>query len=278
MTANDHASLRGQTVGVIRERIRSGAYRGQTAGLAPGRLQANLAILEGPLADDFLAFCLANERPCPLVGITRRGDPAMPMLGEIDIRTDVPSYNVYRDGALAETVPDITDLWTGDMVAFALGCSFTFERALVEAGIPMPHIAENRTVSMYRTNIALAPAGPFRGEMVVSMRPVAEEHLETVNAVCDRYPHAHGRPVHAGDPAAIGIADIDRPDWGERTPFRPGEVPVFWACGVTPQNVLAAARPAVCITHTPGRMLVTDAPEERMPEFERRIAGAPAHI
>ena len=278
MTANDHASLRGQTVGVIRERIRSGAYRGQTAGLAPGRLQANLAILEGPLADDFLAFCLANERPCPLVGITRRGDPAMPMLGEIDIRTDVPSYNVYRDGVLAETVPDITALWTDGMVAFALGCSFTFERALVEAGIPMPHIAENRTVSMYRTNIALAPAGPFRGEMVVSMRPVAEEHLETVNAVCDRYPHAHGRPVHAGDPAAIGIADIDRPDWGERTPFRPGEVPVFWACGVTPQNVLAAARPAVCITHTPGRMLVTDAPEERMPEFDRRIVEAPAHI
>ena len=189
----------------------------------------------------------------------------------------MPSYNVYRDGRLAETVPDITHLWTGGMVAFALGCSFTFERALVEAGVPMPHIAENRTVSMYRTNIALAPAGPFRGEMVVSMRPVAETDLATVNAVCDRYAHAHGRPVHAGDPAAIGIADIDAPDWGDATPFGPGEVPVFWACGVTPQNVLAAARPAICITHTPGRMLVTDAPEDRMPAFDRRIVEVPAH-
>jgi uncharacterized protein YcsI (UPF0317 family) len=271
MTADDHAALRGQPVAAIRERIRSGAYSGQTAGLAPGRLQANLAILEGRWADDFLEFCLANERPCPLVGITRRGDPAMPMLGDIDIRKDVPSYNIYRDGRLDATVPEISDLWTQDMVAFALGCSFTFERALIEAGVPMPHIAENRTVSMYRTNIALAPAGPFRGEMVVSMRPVTEDLLETVNAVCDRYPHAHGRPVHSGDPAAIGIADIGRPDWGDPTPFRPSDVPVFWACGVTPQNVLAAARPPVCITHTPGRMLVTDAPEERMPVFERRI-------
>lgn len=271
MTTNDHAGLRGQPVGLVRERIRSGAYGGQTAGLAPGRLQANLAILEGAYADDFLAFCLANPRPCPLVGITRRGDPAMPMLGGIDIRTDVPSYNVYREGRLAGTVPDISDLWTSEMVAFALGCSFTFERALVEAGVPMPHIAANRTVSMYRTNLALTPAGPFRGEMVVSMRPVPETLLETVNEVCDRFPHAHGRPVHAGDPAAIGIADIDAPDWGERTPFGPGEVPVFWACGVTPQNVLAAACPPICITHTPGRMLVCDAPEERAPDFEPRI-------
>lgn len=271
MNANDHAGLRGEPVGLVRERIRSGAYRGQTAGLAPGRLQANLAILEGRYADDFLAFCLANPRPCPLVGITRRGDPAMPGLGEIDIRSDVPSYNVYREGRLAGTVPEIGDLWTGGMVAFALGCSFTFERALVEAGVPMPHIAQNRTVSMYRTNMALTPAGPFRGEMVVSMRPVAEAQLATVNEVCDRYPHAHGRPVHAGDPAAIGIADLDAPDWGEPTQFGPGEVPVFWACGVTPQNVLATARPPICITHTPGRMLVCDAPEERAPAFEARI-------
>jgi uncharacterized protein YcsI (UPF0317 family) len=271
MTAVEHAGLHGHPVAAIRERIRAGAYQGQTAGLAPGRLQANLVILPGRWADQFLDFCLGNERPCPLVGITRRGDPAMPMLGEIDIRTDVPSYNVYRDGALERSATEITDLWTDDMVAFALGCSFTFERALTEAGVPMRHIAENRTVSMYRTDIALAPAGPFRGEMVVSMRPIPEAQLEKVSAICERYPHAHGRPVHAGDPAAIGIADIDAPDWGERTPFLAGELPVFWACGVTPQNVLAAARPPICITHTPGRMLVTDAPEERMPTFERRV-------
>lgn len=272
MTGDDHAGLRGLTAGALRARVRAGTYRGQTAGLAPGQLQANLAILEGQYANDFLDFCLANPRPCPVVGMTGRGDPTMPMLGEIDIRTDVPSYNVYRDGRLEGAVADIRDLWTGEMVAFALGCSFTFERALVEAGVPMPHIAENRTVSMYRTSIPLSAAGPFRGEMVVSMRPVAERDLETVNAVCDRYGHAHGRPVHAGDPAEIGIADIDAPDWGDRTPFRPGEVPVFWACGVTPQNVLAHAAPPICITHTPGRMLVTDAPEDRMPEFDRRIA------
>lgn len=269
MTANDHAGLRDQPLAAIRKRIRSGAYRGQTAGLAPGRLQANLAILGDGFADDFLAFCRANPRPCPLVGVTRRGDPAMPSLGEIDIRTDVPSYNVYRDGRLERSVPEITELWAADMVAFALGCSFTFERALVAAGVPMPHIAANRTVSMYRTSIPLEPVGPFRGGMVVSMRPVHERHLDTVNAVCDRYPHAHGRPVHVGDPAAIGISDIDMPDWGERTEFGPGEVPVFWACGVTPQNVLAAARPPVCITHTPGRMLITDAPEDEIPAAMR---------
>lgn len=271
MTANDHASLTGRSAAAVREHIRAGAYRGQTAGFAPGKLQANLAILEGALADDFLEFCERNPRPCPLVGITRRGDPAMPMLGDIDIRTDVPSYNVYRHGVLEGAVPEISDLWTGDMVAFALGCSFTFERALMAAGVRLRHIEQNRTVPMYRTNLALEPAGPFRGEMVVSMRAIDRADVDRVVEITSGFSHAHGAPVHVGDGAAIGIADVARPDWGEPAEFGPDDVAVYWACGVTPQNVLHAARPALCITHTPGRMLVTDAPEDRMPAFERAI-------
>jgi len=271
MTANDYATLLKQPVAQIREQIRAGAYRGQTAGFGPGKLQANLAILQGTYADDFLGFCAANPQPCPLVGITRRGDPAMPMLGEIDIRTDVPSYNVYRHGALSDTVPDISDLWTDDMVAFALGCSFTFERALAEAGIAMKHIAANRTVPMYRTSLDLVPVGAFQGQMVVSMRPIPEDQVDRAVEITQGFEHAHGAPVHVGDPAAIGIADLSRPDWGEPAEIAPGDVPVFWACGVTPQNVLQAAKPPLVVTHTPGRMLVTDAPEDRMPAFERAI-------
>lgn len=273
MTANDYDSLLKQPVGAIREQIRAGAYRGQTAGFGPGKLQANLAILEGEWADHFLAFCGKNPRPCPLVGMSdRRGDPRMSMLGDIDIRTDVPSYNVYRDGELAETVHDISDLWTEGMVAFALGCSFTFERALAEAGIRMKHIEANRTVPMYRTNIALEPAGPFHGEMVVSMRPMPPAHAERAVEITRAFDHAHGAPVHVGDGSAIGVDDVNRPHWGEPADFAPGELGVYWACGVTPQNVLRASKPPICITHTPGRMLVTDAPEDRMPPFDRHIA------
>lgn len=262
MTEFSHADLAGQPFAAVNAAIRSGAYRGQTAGFAPGRLQANLAILGDGFADDFRAFCLRNAQPCPLVGISGRGDPMLRSLGEIDIRTDVPSYNVYRHGALTDTVHDITGLWTGDMVAFALGCSFTFERALAEAGIAMKHIEADLTVPMYSTNLDLAPVGPFRGTMVVSMRPIPADQVDLAVRITGGYGHAHGAPVHVGDPAAIGIGDIARPDWGDPAAFDPGDVPVFWACGVTPQNVLRAARPPICITHTPGRMLVTDRDEE----------------
>lgn len=272
MTANDYATLLKQPIAQIREQIRAGAYRGQTAGFAPGNLQANLAILQGTYADDFLGFCAANVQPCPLVGMSRRGDPAMPMLGDIDIRTDIPSYNAYRDGVLDGAVHDISDLWTDDMVAFALGCSFTFERALAEAGIRMRHIEQNKTVPMWATNLDLTPVGAFSGQMVVSMRPVPAEQVDLATTITQDFDHAHGAPVHVGDPSKIGIADVNKPDWGEPAEFAPGDVPVFWACGVTPQNVLQAAKPPLVITHTPGRMLVTDAPEDRMPVFERKIA------
>jgi uncharacterized protein YcsI (UPF0317 family) len=191
----------------------------------------------------------------------------MSMLGDIDIRTDVPSYNVYRDGTLDGAVHDITDLWTDDMVAFALGCSFTFERALAEAGIAMKHIDRNRTVPMYRTK----QVGPFQGSMVVSMRPIPKDKVDLACRITAGFDHAHGAPVHVGDGAEIGVVDVTNPDWGEPAEFDADDVAVYWACGVTPQNVLEAAAPPICITHTPGRMLVTDAPEERMPEFERII-------
>ncbi len=262
MTDASYETLKGQPIAEIREHIRSGSYRGQTAGFAPGRLQANLAILGEGFAGDFHEFCLKNSRPCPLVGVSGRGDPVMRGLGDIDIRTDVPSYNVYREGTLAETVHDITALWTDDMVAFALGCSFTFERALAEAGIAMNHIEANRIVPMYSTSIELTRVGPFGGTMVVSMRPIPEDQVDLAVSITGAYAHAHGAPVHAGDPIAIGIKDIARPDWGDPADFAPGDVAVFWACGVTPQNVLREARPPICITHTPGRMLVTDVAED----------------
>ena len=242
----------------VRQYIRSGTYTGQTAGFAAGNLQANLAVLGDGWAQDFHTFCLENPQPCPLVGVSGRGDPMMRDLGDIDIRTDIPSYNVYRDGALVGSQDNMLDLWREDSVAFALGCSFTFEQALVDAGIRMKHIEMNRTVPMYATSIELKQVGPYKGGMVVSMRPIRRDQVDLAIEVTGAFPHAHGAPVHVGNPSAIGIRNVDAPDWGEPAQFDDGDVAVFWACGVTPQNVVIHARPPLCVTHTPGRMLVTD--------------------
>jgi uncharacterized protein YcsI (UPF0317 family) len=244
-------------VKAVRAAIRSGAYRGHTAGLAAGKLQVNLAILPSDYAGDFETFCRQNPQPCPLVGMTETGNPLWPALGEIDVRTDTPSYNIYRDGKLAETVSDLNEVWRDDLVAFAIGCSFTFENALVAAGIPVAHIEADTTVPMYRTNIDTIPSGPFGGGMVVSLRYIPEHQVDEAREITSRFPWAHGAPVHVGDPFEIGIADVHSPDWGD-PPVSTGGVPMFWACGVTPQNALAEARPPICITHTPGRMLITD--------------------
>lgn len=253
----DYSTIRDQDVHAVRAEIRSGRYTGHTAGLAAGKLQANLAILPAALADDFAEFCRLNPKPCPLVGMTEPGDPAWTELGDIDIRSDVPTYYVYRDGEHTETVTDLSDLWQDDLVAFALGCSFTFENALIEEGIPVNHIDQDRIVPMYRTNLETAKAGPFGGGTVVSMRYMAPEHVERAVAISDAFPWAHGAPIHVGNPALIGIRDINTPDWGD-APCGPTGTPVFWACGVTPQNALAKARPPFCITHMPGCMLITD--------------------
>jgi len=247
----------------VRAAIRAGRYGGHTAGLGRGYLQANLVILPAGLALDFMRFCQRNPKPCPLVGVSDTGDPMMRTLGrDIDIRSDVPAYNIYRAGRLERAVPDIAGLWAEDMVAFALGCSFTFEHALMRAGLPLWHVAHDTTVPMFRTTVPCVPAGPFSARMVVSMRALPEGRVEEAATLSRRYPLAHGAPVHAGDPAEIGIADTARPDWGDPAPVPEGHVPVFWACGVTPQVAIEAAAPPLCITHKPGHMLITDIPEE----------------
>ncbi|MDN4589820.1 putative hydro-lyase [Xenophilus aerolatus] len=242
-----------------RRLVRSGAYTGHTAGMAPGHVQANLAILPRAQADDFLRFCQRNPRPCPLLAVSEPGEPFLPTLGEdLDIRSDVPRYRVWRGGVPVDEPSDIGALWRDDLVSFVIGCSFTFETALLQAGVPLRHVAQGRNVAMFRTDIPTTPAGPFHGPLVVSMRPLKAADAIRAVQVTSRFPGAHGAPVHLGDPSRIGIVDVTRPDWGDAVEIADDELPVFWACGVTPQAVIEAARLPFCITHAPGHMLVTD--------------------
>jgi len=238
---------------------RTGALAGQTAGVAPGYVQGNLAILPAALANDFLRFCQLNPKPCPLLASSSPGDHRLPTLGEdLDIRTDLPRYRVFRRGEVVDEPADVRAHWRDDLVAFVLGCSFSFEEALVDGGIELRHITMNATVPMYRTSIATTPAGPFHGPMVVSMRPMKPADAIRAIQITTRFPAVHGAPVHIGKPELIGIADIRKPDWGDAVPVNDDEIPVFWACGVTPQSVVATVKPEFCITHYPGSMLVTD--------------------
>jgi uncharacterized protein YcsI (UPF0317 family) len=230
-----------------------------------GRVQANLVVLPAPLASDFLRFCQANPKPCPLLGVTEPGDPRLPLLGQdIDLRTDLPRYRVWREGVLVDEPTDVRPWWRDDLVGFALGCSFTFEAALMAEDIEVRHVRQGRNVPMYRTSLQTQAAGPFHGPMVVSMRPMRAADAIRAVQITARYPAVHGAPVHLGDPALIGIADLSRPDYGDAVDIGPDELPVFWACGVTPQAVVAASRPDFCITHHPGHMLVTDWPHHRV--------------
>jgi uncharacterized protein YcsI (UPF0317 family) len=242
-----------------RLRIRAGAFCGNTAGLAPGNVQANLVILPNALAHDFLRFAQANPKPCPLLAVSEPGDPHLPGLAEdLDIRSDVPRYRVWRRGELVDEPIDLFEVWRDDLVSFALGCSFSFEEALVEAGIELRHITRGSNVSMYRTNISCMPAGPFVGPLVVSMRPLHPGDAIRAVQITSRFPAVHGAPVHIGLPEVIGIADLAKPDYGDPVPVERDELPVFWACGVTPQAVIAQVKPEFCITHAPGAMLITD--------------------
>lgn len=244
---------------------RSGAHTGPTAHLAPGHVQANLAILPGDLAMDFLRFCQRNPKPCPLLAVSEPGDPMLPMLGQdIDVRTDIPRYRVWRDGERVAEPTDVRDVWRDDLVSFLIGCSFSFEEAMRDAGLPVRHTEQGCNVPMYRTSIPTEAAGPFAGPLVVSMRPMNAQQAIRAVQVTSRFPSVHGAPVHLGDPSLIGIADINCPDYGDPVVIQPGELPVFWACGVTPQAVIAAARPSFCITHAPGHMLVTDLINSRL--------------
>jgi uncharacterized protein YcsI (UPF0317 family) len=239
--------------------IRRNAHSGPTSGLAPGYVQANLAILPHVLAENFLQFCRRNPKPCPLIGVSAPGDPHIPELGDdLDIRTDLPRYRVWRSGTLADEPSDILKYWRDDLVVFAIGCSFSFEQALLDGGIELRHMTCDCTVPMYRTSVATVPAGPFHGPLVVSMRPMTPADAIRAVQITTRFPSVHGAPVHLGKPESIGIADIAKPDWGDAVPIRDNEIPVFWACGVTPQSVIMAVKPEFCITHYPGAMLVTD--------------------
>ena len=243
----------------VRLAIRTGKYRGNTAGLAPGRVQGNVCILPKEYADDFRLFCERNPKPCPLLAMSRPGDPMLPTLGhDIDIRTDVSGYRVFRDGKLTEEVADIRDLWRPDLVTFILGCSFSFEQALMEDGLRLRYVDEGKNVPMFRTNVDTVPAGRFRGKLVVSMRPFKPAEAIRAIEITSRYPRVHGSPVHIGRPDLIGISDLGKPWAGDPTEVRADEMPVFWACGITPQSVVLDAKPSFCITHAPGHMLVTD--------------------
>ena len=243
----------------LREKIRSGDHAGNTSGYAPGHVQCNIVILPAAQANDFLRFCQLNPKPCPLIAMSNKpGDYTLPLLGDIDIRSDVPSYRVFHNGELTGEPAEITALWQDDLVTFALGCSFSFEEALLADGLEVRNVTEGVNVPMYRTSIDCNSAGPFAGKMVVSMRPFAAAQAIRAVQICTRFPAVHGAPVHLGDPALIGIGDLARPDYGDAVSVRSNELPLFWACGVTPQVALEAARPPLAITHSPGCMLVTD--------------------
>jgi uncharacterized protein YcsI (UPF0317 family) len=226
--------------------------------VAHGFVQANLMVVPADAAFDFLLFCQRNPKPCPVVEVVEAGRVEPACAPGADLRRDLPRYRVYRDGKLAEEVADVTRHWRGDLVSFLIGCSFSFEEALQEAGVPLRHVERGCNVPMYRTSRPCAPAGRFQGPLVVSMRPIPAEKVPLAVQVTARFERVHGAPVHAGAPEALGIADLSRPDHGDPVDVRPGELPVFWACGVTPQEVALASRLPFCITHAPGHMFVTD--------------------
>ncbi len=236
-----------------------------TSGISEGYAQANLAIMHKELAFDFLLFCQRNPKPCPVLDVTEPGSPVPTIAApSADLRTDVPKYRIYRHGELDSEVTDLMDVWEDDLVAFVLGCSFTFEFPLMKNGIPVRQIEEHCNVPMFKTNIQCVPAGRFHGPMVVSMRPIPEKDVVRAVEVTSRFPAVHGSPVQIGNPEHIGIKDIHHPDFGDPVTIKDGEIPVFWACGVTPQAVAMAVKPDLMITHAPGHMFITDLKEARL--------------
>ena len=231
--------------------------------MAPGRVQANLVMLPKDLAFDFLLFCQRNPKPCPLLEVVEAGsaEPDQTAPGA-DLRTDVAKYRVYRYGELDAEVEDISEYWRDDLVSFLLGCSFTFEAALMRAGVPVRHIDQGKNVSMFITNIPTAAAGAFSGPMVVTMRPIPKAKVVRAVQITTRFPAVHGAPIHIGDPASIGIQDLSSPDMGDPVDVEDGDVPVFWACGVTPQAVAMSSKPPLMIAHSPGHMFITDMADE----------------
>ena len=251
-----------------RAAIRAGTWTAHTSGVADDHVQGNVVILPQALADDFLRYCQRNPKPCPVLAVSEVGVPMLPQLGaDIDIRTDVPRYRVWRRGEIVDEPVDVIRYRRDDLVTFVLGCSFSFEQALLESGLTLRHVSEGRNVAMYRTNIATEAAGPFHGPMVVTMRPLRAAAAIRAIQITSRFPSVHGAPVHVGDPALIGIRDLSTPDYGDAVDVMADELPVFWACGVTPQAAIVQARPEFCITHAPGAMLITDLLNHQLASF-----------
>ena len=243
----------------IRKLIREGKLTDHTSGMAKGYVQANVVILPSSYAYDFLKFCFRNPKTCPLLDVSEIGSPSFPYYGkEADIRTEVPKYRIYEHGELIRETDNITDLYTEDMVSFLIGCSFTFEHALLEAGVPVRHIEEAHNVPMYRTNIPAEPSGQFKGNITVSMRPMTIAQAIQATEITSHFKNVHGTPIHIGSPKELGISNINEPDYGEPVTIKDGEVPVFWGCGVTPQSVALDTKPDIMITHSPGHMFITD--------------------
>jgi uncharacterized protein YcsI (UPF0317 family) len=264
MTSLDQPAV--LTPSQAREVFRTGEVPATTSGWCRGYVQANLLVVPRDLAFDALLFAIRNPRPCPLLEVTEPGDPNVYEVATADLRTDLPAYRVYEHGRLVAEVPDVIEYWRDDLVALLLGCSFTFEAALATAGVPLRHIEQGRNVPMYVTSRQCRPAGRLAGPLVVSMRPIPADLVEAAVAVTALHPAAHGAPVHIGDPAELGIASLDEPDFGDAVRIEPGDVPVFWACGVTPQEAVMASEVPFVITHSPGRMLITDRTDESLSE------------
>lgn len=265
MQKTERATIETATPAELRRSIAAGEWTMPTVGLAAGYTQANLVVLPAAYAYDFLLFCVRNPKPCPLLDVTDPGSPVPTFAAPgADLRSDLPRYRVYERGHLVEEPTDMTHRWQDDSVAFLLGCSYTFEPALLRAGIRLRHVEQCTNVPMFRTSRECTPAGRFHGPLVVSMRPIPADQVARAVEVTSRYERTHGTPVYIGDPRGLGIADLNRPDWGEPVPVEDGEIPVFWACGVTPQAVALAATIPLMLTHAPGHMFITDIPTARI--------------
>ena len=251
----------------LRRLIRKGQWAGPTTGLAPGYVQANLVMLPQEEAFHFLLFCIRNSKPCPVLDVLEPGRAEPRIAPGADLRTDLPGYRIYEQGALKSEVEDVTHFFHDHMVSFLLGCSFSFEAAMMAAGLPIRNLEEGKNVSMYVTNRPCAPAGPFSCPMVVSMRPMAPEQAVRAVQITTRFHLTHGAPVHMGSPEAIGIKDLNHPEFGDPVTMLPGEIPVFWACGVTSALAALSAKLPLVITHAPGHMFVSDLKDEDLTVF-----------